>query len=45
MSVKKYEHPDAEGRKVVVEATEAEAEKYTSQGWVEKADKPKAEEK
>lgn len=36
MSTKHYTHPDAEGRKVTVEATADEAEKYLTQGWVEK---------
>lgn len=44
MTAKKYVHPDAEGRKTVVEASADEAEKYTSQGWVEK-DEPKGDDK
>jgi len=44
VTTKLYTHPDAEGRKVTVEATADEAEKYLTQGWVEK-DQPKSDDK
>lgn len=45
MTAKQYVHPDAEGRKVTVDATADEAEKYVSQGWVEKTETKPADKK